>query len=94
VRNHLVHGPRGGAAGRGSPVDGKRCSLQVEHRGEMNYLMATVRGRGITGNVGPHRGGGKEGGPVAFVGGEARLMVTDSLTTTLQLQGMAVDIRH
>jgi hypothetical protein len=31
---------------------------------------------------------------VAFVGGEAHLMVADSLTATLQLRGMAVNIRR
>jgi hypothetical protein len=44
---------------------------------------ATVRGRGNTGNAGPRRGEGGEGGPMAFVDGEACLMVTDGLTATL-----------
>jgi hypothetical protein len=50
--------------------------------------------RGIIGNAGPHQGEGKEGGPAAFVGGEAHLMVADRLTATLQLWGMAMDVRR
>jgi hypothetical protein len=44
--------------------------------------------------MGPRRGGGKEGGPTAFVGEEARLMVANGFTATLQLRGMAVDVRR
>jgi hypothetical protein len=44
--------------------------------------------------MGLRRGGGKEGGPTAFVGEEARLMVANGFTATLQLRGMAVDVRR
>jgi hypothetical protein len=44
--------------------------------------------------MGLHRGGGKEGGPTAFAGEEARLMVANGFTATLQLRGMAVDVRR
>jgi hypothetical protein len=49
----------------------------------MDYVAGNSKGQGINGNVGPCRGGGKEGGPAAFIGGEARLVVTSGLMATL-----------
>jgi hypothetical protein len=44
--------------------------------------------------MGPRRGGKKEGGLAAFISGDTCLEVANALTATLQLQGMALDVRH
>jgi hypothetical protein len=45
-RSHRAHGPRGGVAGRSSPMDGKRRGLWVEHRGETDDLAGNRKGAG------------------------------------------------
>jgi hypothetical protein len=54
---------------------------------------ATTKRAGIAVNVARRQGGRKEGGPTAFVDVEACLVITDSLTDTMQLRGMNARVR-
>jgi hypothetical protein len=53
VRGHRAHGPHGGAASSGSPMDEKRRILRVEHRRGTDYLSGNNKGLRINGNAGP-----------------------------------------